>query len=123
MGELIERAIAERLLAAVAPDQITLALTAADAVADRATRATRAVELRVERARYHAAAPNAASTSATPTTGSSRARWSRAGTPNCNDMTLTSQPDGPEIVVTEYSTPMPNPNGNPNARSARIGRR
>ena len=38
MGELIERAIAEQLLAAVAPDQITLALTAADAVADRARR-------------------------------------------------------------------------------------
>ena len=55
MGQAIEQAIAERLLAAVAPDQITLALSAADAVADRATRATRAVELRVERARYDAA--------------------------------------------------------------------
>jgi excisionase family DNA binding protein len=55
MGEAIEQAIAERLLAAVAPEQIKLALTAADAVADRATRATRAVELRVERARYDAA--------------------------------------------------------------------
>ena len=55
MGDVIEQAVAERLLAAVAPDQITLALTAADTVADRATRATRAVELRAERARYDAA--------------------------------------------------------------------
>jgi DNA invertase Pin-like site-specific DNA recombinase len=55
MGEAIEQAVAERLLAAVAPDQITLALTAADTVADRRGRATRAVELRVERARYDAA--------------------------------------------------------------------
>jgi excisionase family DNA binding protein len=55
MGEVVEQAVAERLLAAVAPDQIALALTAADAVADRRSRATRAVELRVERARYEAA--------------------------------------------------------------------
>ena len=55
MGEVIETAIAQRLLAAVAPDQIALALTAADTVADRRGRATRAVELRAERARYDAA--------------------------------------------------------------------
>jgi DNA invertase Pin-like site-specific DNA recombinase len=55
MSEVIEQAVAQRLLAAVAPDQITLALQAADAVTDRRGRATRAVELRVERARYDAA--------------------------------------------------------------------
>lgn len=55
MGEVVEQAVAERLLAAVAPDQIALALTAADTVADRRGRATRAVELRAERARYDAA--------------------------------------------------------------------
>ena len=55
MGEVVEQAVAERLLGAVAPDQIQLALTAADAVTDRRGRATRAVELRVERARYDAA--------------------------------------------------------------------
>jgi excisionase family DNA binding protein len=55
MGEAIEQAVAERLLAAVAPEQITLALQAADTVADRRSRASRAVELRVERARYDAA--------------------------------------------------------------------
>ena len=55
MGEVVEHAVAERLLAAVAPDQIALALSAADTIADRCSRATRAVELRVERARYDAA--------------------------------------------------------------------
>jgi excisionase family DNA binding protein len=55
MGAVVERAVAERLLAAVAPDQIALALSAAGAVADRRGRATRAVELRVERTRYDAA--------------------------------------------------------------------
>jgi DNA invertase Pin-like site-specific DNA recombinase len=54
MGAVIEQAVVERLLAAVAPEQIQLALTAADTVTDRATRATRAVELRIERARYDA---------------------------------------------------------------------
>ena len=54
MGEVIEQAVAERLLRAVAPDQIALALSAADTVADRRGRQTRAVELRVERARYDA---------------------------------------------------------------------
>jgi DNA invertase Pin-like site-specific DNA recombinase len=54
MGEVIEQAVAERLLQAVAPDQIALALSAADTVADRRGRQTRAVELRVERARYDA---------------------------------------------------------------------
>jgi DNA invertase Pin-like site-specific DNA recombinase len=55
MAAVIDQAVSERLLAAVAPDQIELALTAADTVTERATRATRAVELRVERARYDAA--------------------------------------------------------------------
>ena len=55
MGEVVERAVAERLLRALAPEQIALALKAADSVADRRSRASRAVELRVERARYDAA--------------------------------------------------------------------
>jgi hypothetical protein len=54
-GHVIEQAVAERLLAAVAPEQIELALKAADTVTDRRSRATRAIELRVERARYDAA--------------------------------------------------------------------
>jgi DNA invertase Pin-like site-specific DNA recombinase len=55
MGEVIEQAVAERLLAAVAPDELALALQAAETVTDRRGRATRAVELRAERARYDAA--------------------------------------------------------------------
>lgn len=54
MAYVIDEAVTARLLAAVAPDQIQLALTAADTVTDRACRAARAVELRAERARYDA---------------------------------------------------------------------
>jgi DNA invertase Pin-like site-specific DNA recombinase len=55
MGQQIEDAVAKRLLDAVAPEKIVLALQAADAMTDRRSRQTRAVELRVERARYDAA--------------------------------------------------------------------
>ena len=55
MGEQIERAVTQQLLEAVAPEKIALALQAADALTDRRSRQTRAVELRVERARYDAA--------------------------------------------------------------------
>lgn len=50
----IDDAVAALLLRAVTGDQITLALDAAEQVADRHTRAHRAAELAVERARYEA---------------------------------------------------------------------
>jgi DNA invertase Pin-like site-specific DNA recombinase len=52
---VIDELIARRVLEAVAPQEIALALAAADDVSDRQARASRAVELRVERARYEAA--------------------------------------------------------------------
>jgi DNA invertase Pin-like site-specific DNA recombinase len=52
---VIDELIARRVLEAVAPQEIALALAAADVVSDRRARASRAVELRVERARYEAA--------------------------------------------------------------------
>ena len=52
---VVDELVAGRLLAAMAPEEIALALAAADQVADRRARSTRAVELRVERARYEAA--------------------------------------------------------------------
>jgi DNA invertase Pin-like site-specific DNA recombinase len=51
---VVDELITRRLLEALAPQEIALALAAADEVADRRTRSTRAVELRVERARYDA---------------------------------------------------------------------
>jgi DNA invertase Pin-like site-specific DNA recombinase len=51
----IDAAVAQRLLAAVTSGEITLALAAADEVADRRARGTRALELRIERARHEAA--------------------------------------------------------------------
>ena len=53
-ADVVDAAVAERLLAALEPDQVALALAAADEVADRRTRSIRAAELAVERARYDA---------------------------------------------------------------------
>jgi excisionase family DNA binding protein len=55
VASLIDPAVAERLLAAMAPEQIALALAAAEEVTARRERSTRALELQVERARYEAA--------------------------------------------------------------------
>jgi DNA invertase Pin-like site-specific DNA recombinase len=51
---VVDELIARRLLEALAPAEIALALAAADQVTDRRARSTRAIELRVERARYDA---------------------------------------------------------------------
>ena len=50
----VDDAVAERLLDALNPDEVALALAAADEVADRRARSGRAAELAVERARYEA---------------------------------------------------------------------
>jgi len=50
----VDAAVADRLLAALNPEEVALAFAAADEVAGRQTRATRAAELAVERARYEA---------------------------------------------------------------------
>jgi DNA invertase Pin-like site-specific DNA recombinase len=55
VATVVDRPVVERLLATVAPQEIALALAAADTVAERRTRSKRAIELRVERARYEAA--------------------------------------------------------------------
>jgi excisionase family DNA binding protein len=54
-ARVVDELVAGRVQAALAPEQLALALQAADQVTDRRTRATRAFELRVERARYDAA--------------------------------------------------------------------
>jgi hypothetical protein len=53
-ADTIDEVVTEALLAAVEPDQIALALAAADEVTARRQRSVRAAELAVERARYHA---------------------------------------------------------------------
>jgi hypothetical protein len=52
---VVDELVTRRVLDAMAPEEIALALAAADQVADRRARSTRATELRVERARYEAA--------------------------------------------------------------------
>jgi len=51
----VDQAVGGLLLAAVGPEQLVLALAAAEEVADRHTRSHRAAELAAERARYEAA--------------------------------------------------------------------
>ncbi len=51
----VDEAVAERLLDALNPEEVALALAAADEVCDRRARRSRAAELAVERARYEAA--------------------------------------------------------------------
>jgi len=53
-AQVVDQLVAERLLAALAPHEIELALAAADEVQQRRERSNRALELRVERARYDA---------------------------------------------------------------------
>lgn len=48
----VDGAVSRRVLEVVTPDQIALALAAADQVTERRARASRALELQVERARY-----------------------------------------------------------------------
>ena len=50
----VDDAVAETLLAALNPEEVALALAAADEIADRRSRRSRAGELAVERARYDA---------------------------------------------------------------------
>ncbi|MBV9810874.1 MAG: recombinase family protein [Solirubrobacterales bacterium] len=51
----VDALVARRLLEALTPEEIAVALAAADEIADRRARSDRALELRVERARYDAA--------------------------------------------------------------------
>jgi len=55
IARIVDELVARRLLEALAPEEIALALATADEVAERRARSTRALELRVERARYDAA--------------------------------------------------------------------
>jgi DNA invertase Pin-like site-specific DNA recombinase len=53
-SETVDNAVTERLLEALNPQEMALALAAADEVAERRNRGNRAAELAVERARYEA---------------------------------------------------------------------
>jgi DNA invertase Pin-like site-specific DNA recombinase len=55
LAEVVDRVVGKRLLEALAPQEIALALAAADEVTARKVNRNRAVELRVERTRYEAA--------------------------------------------------------------------
>ncbi len=55
LAEVVDRVVGKRLLEVLAPEEIALALAAADEVTARKANHNRALELRVERTRYEAA--------------------------------------------------------------------
>ena len=55
MAEVVDRAVGARFLEVLAPEEIALALAAADEVTARKANRNRSLELRVERTRYEAA--------------------------------------------------------------------
>ena len=78
----VDAAVAGALLDALTPGQVALALSAADEVAGRHQRASRAAELAVERARYDAdRAERAFCARSSRKTGWSPAPWRPAGRP------------------------------------------
>jgi DNA invertase Pin-like site-specific DNA recombinase len=123
---VVDELVACRLLAALAPQEIALALAATDEVTERHARASRALELRVERARYETKlrelrdAEAELAEHATPAPEPSReqiealahdlpALWAANSTSHkdrkrllrafVNDITITFQPDGDELSV------------------------
>jgi hypothetical protein len=101
-ADVVDQLVTSRLLQALAPEQIALALAATDEVQERRTRANRALELRVERARYEAGRAERVFTPASPTTASSPAASRPAGRANSAN-SKTPRPNSP-------STPCPPPN-------------
>lgn len=79
---LVDPIVERRLLEIVTPDQLALAIAAADELSQREAHCLRAFELRLERARYEAAARSAPSTCANPRTGSSPAASNNDGKPS-----------------------------------------
>jgi hypothetical protein len=101
----VDDAVADRLLAALNPHEVALALAAADAVTDRHHRLGRAAELAVERARYEATAPNARSTPSSPRTVWWQEHWKDGGAWRVRaapTMALGGFLDGHEVVVVRH---------------------
>jgi DNA invertase Pin-like site-specific DNA recombinase len=78
----VDTAVADRLLEALNPAEVALALAAADQVTDRHQRISRAAELAVERARYEADRAERAFCHVEPENRWSPAPWRPAGRPN-----------------------------------------
>ena len=82
VASTVDTAVAQRLLSALDPTEVALALAAADAVADRRHRVNRAAELAVERARYDADRAEAPSTLSSRKTVWSHGLWKHGGRPS-----------------------------------------
>ncbi|MBV9534858.1 MAG: recombinase family protein, partial [Solirubrobacterales bacterium] len=102
-ASVIDELVAGRLLQALAPREIALALAAADEIQARRARSNRALELRVERARYDAARAERAYHQCDPdnrlVARSLETRWEHA---------LRELKDA-EAELAEHTTPAPEP--------------
>jgi excisionase family DNA binding protein len=102
-ASVVDELVARRLLQALAPQEIALALAAADEVQARRARSNRALELRVERARYDAARAERAFHRCDPdnrlVARSLETRW---------EQTLREIKDA-EAELAEHTTPAPEP--------------
>jgi hypothetical protein len=105
-ADTIDEVVTDALLTAVQPDQIALALAAADEVTTRRQRSVRAAELTVERARYQADRAERAFTACEPenrlVARSLEARW---------EARLAELAEAQAALATQVSTrpPLPSP--------------
>ncbi len=102
-ARVVDELVTERLLAVLAPHEIALALATADDVEQRLKRSNRALELRVERARYDAVRAQRAFHACEPenrlVARSLETRW---------EETLRELQDA-EAELAEHTTPAPEP--------------
>ena len=119
---VIDKLVARRVLQALAPQEIALALNAADEVQDRRVRSNRALELRVERAATTPRVPSAPFTSATPTTGWSPAASRTAGRRSSRNST-TPRPSSPSTPPLTRPSPRASSSRRSRGTCPRSGRR
>ncbi|MCV7146960.1 hypothetical protein H7I92_13975 [Mycobacterium riyadhense] len=109
----VDDAVAGRLLAALNPDEVALALAAADEVADRHHRLGRAAELAVERAHLEGpTAPSEPSAPLNPKIVWSHGRWRFVGKPNSPPSPRPNKHWQPHASAAAVAGP-PNSNGSP----------
>jgi hypothetical protein len=100
---VVDELVTRRLLEALEPEQIALALKAADELQDRQARSDRALQLRVERARYEAARAERAFHACEPDN-----RLVARTLENRWEEKLTELKDA-EACLAEHATPEPGP--------------
>lgn len=107
-ADTIDAVVAQALLAAVEPEQLALALAAAEEVIARRRRSVRAAELAVERAHYTAQRANTATSTLNPNTTPSSASPTP---PHVSASNPTSSTTGPNPATSPAAAAMPDDSG------------